>query len=217
MRYAKAAHLPIFPFPRYRLNILMSFILCCSFGAFMEEGSKGTKFYKVPKYSPSYKRSSRDIGPRPGSKVKGGQSSETFKRIYNNPAEARLLVRVPCGVRVGRGQLIAKAKELTTPRGPVVQVDWDTIRKDQKVSFWLVSSAQRKIVTVEMDGRDGTYKKSASNDEAQMHWEAQRLIISPAACVKEKDLTSKDMRIAVINALNRFSVDFFRRASSRKN
>lgn len=197
--------------------MLIPFLLCVAFTVQGADQAKNTKLYQIPKFSPSYKRASRDVGPRPGSKVKGGSKQELFKRIYNNPAESRLLVRVPCGTKVGRGQLIARAKKLTASRGPVVQIDWEPIKKGQKVSFWLVTSAQRKIAQIELDGSSGVYKSTDTKDEVQEHWSADPIILSPEACIDEKEVSTKDMRIAVTNILNRFSVDFFRRPSDRAN
>lgn len=173
--------------------------------------------YAVPKYSPSYKRTSRDIGPRPGSRVMEDARTSTFKRVYSRPAGLRLLVRANCSTNLRRGELISKARKLSTASGPVVQIDWEPIRGD-KVAFWVVASASRKVTEVTLTDKDGKYVASGSKTSPQEHWEVSKLIVGgvkTSACVNEKKMESHELRLAVINFLNRFSVDFYRRPSDQ--
>ncbi len=175
-------------------------------------GSKG-KSLAVPKYSPSYKQSSRDVGPLPGSHAPSESKTE-FKRIYTQPAGLRLLVRANCDTPIARGELITRARQLTTNSGPVVQIDWEPIRGD-RVSYWAVASAQRKIATHEMTPEKGKYVASEAKITAQEHWRVSRLSVKKTNCTPIKEVDKKNLRQAVINFLNNFTVEFFRRPSSQ--
>lgn len=175
-------------------------------------GPKG-KTLAIPKYSPSYKQSSRDVGPLPGSRAPDGPKTE-FKRIYAQPAGLRMLVRANCGTLIQRGELITRARQLTTASGPVVQIDWEPINGDS-VSYWVVASASRKISTHEMTPEKGKYVASNPKITTQEHWRVSRLSFKKSMCISIKEANQKTLKQEVINFLNLFTVDFFRRPSSQ--
>jgi hypothetical protein len=173
------------------------------------------RHYDVPKYSPSYHRSVRDVGPKPDSKVVGDKTSATFKRIYAEPAALRLLVRAECSSRPGDQELINKARQMSSPSGPPVQIDWNRVRSDE-VTFYAVVSTQRKVVQLDLNARNGQYEVGGKKESKKERWEVRKLSITRRnqTCVKEKDLTDKELRIAVVNFLNHATLNNVRRPST---
>lgn len=178
------------------------------------QDAKSSSRYQVPKYSPSYKRSSKDLGPHPGSKAPAGTEGAVFKRIYAEPAAIRLLVRANCGTRLGRRELIERARKLSTREGPVQHIDWEPIRGD-RATFWVVASARRKVVKLELRVEEGKYKSAGEKVTPQEYWEVTRLSIgtSNANCVEEKKLTTHQLRTPVVNFLNHFTLGMYRKPS----
>jgi hypothetical protein len=174
-----------------------------------------SRHYDLPKYSPSYHRSVRDVGPKPDSKVVGDKKSATFKRIYAEPAALRLLVRAECSSNPGEKELIDKARQMSSPTGPPVQIDWNRVTSD-KVTFYAVVSTNRKVVRLDLSARGGKYEVTSKNESKKERWEVRKLTITRRnlTCVKEKDMTDKELRIAVVNFLNHATLNNARRPST---
>ncbi len=191
----------------------MQYLLCVVLLTFSAGTGTKNKTFSIPKYSSSYKQTSRDVGPTPGSRAPNESVAE-FKRIYSHPAGMRLLVRANCDTPIGRGDLITKARQLTTTTGPVVQVDWEPIHGD-RVAYWAVASAQRKVATHVMTPNEGKYVPSRPKVTIQEHWRVERLTIGTQQCANAKDVDGKKLKQEISNFLNLFTVDFFRRPSSQ--
>lgn len=191
----------------------MPFLLCIMLLTFGSGTGAKSKSFAVPKYSPSYNKTSRDVGPLPGTRATDHPESE-FKRIYSHPAGLRLLVRANCDTPIGRGDLITKARQLTTAAGPVVQIDWEPINGD-RVTYWVVASAQRKVATHDLSVVEGKYVASNPKVTTQEHWRVQRLAFGNQKCPLIKEIDSKKLRQEIFNFLNLFTVDFFRSPSTQ--
>jgi len=191
-------------------SLLIPIILMC--GLAYGQAAK----LSIPKQSPSYKRTSRDVGPHPGSKVAGQGGEQSFSRIYSRPATMRMLVRANCSTTINPSELINRARQLSTTSGQVIQIDWEPIQGD-KVAFWAVASATRKVTKIELTEVEGKYKAGNRKTSPHEHWEVARLTIGNEVkvtkCADITKLSNSDIKKAVINFLNRFTVDFFRRPS----
>ena len=168
--------------------------------------------YRLPKFPPKYKLRTRDIGPKPGTAVTvSSPRTERFRRVYTSPAGLRLLVRVNCGASVTSDDLIKRAQEVSPASGGPVQIDWSPIRGD-KVSFWVVTSLARRVVDVNLVAKDGKYQIKDKNTQEKLFWQVERLTFAEGKnCIEEKNLSNKDISVAVINALNQHTIKYFRK------
>ena len=166
--------------------------------------------FRIPKYPPKLSMSSRDSGPRPGSKAPDGAGG-TFRRTYTKPAALRLLVRAPCSARIKDEALIQRAKSISLEDGPVVQIDWDVIG-NQRVTYHVVLFLGRNISQINLAERDGIYKVRDKKSIKDNSWEVHKLNFKgQGTCVTSKDLTHLGMRVAVVNMLNSASLRHFRK------
>ena len=170
--------------------------------------------YNAPKYSPSFKLSTRDIGTRPGSEVpESGPKTATFRRVYSHPAGLRLLVRAKCGTNIGRKQLIERAENVSLPTGSPVQIDWEPVGSN-KVVFWAVVYAEKEVVDIDLAEKNGVYAPTGKRKSKRSTWTVQKLVFPSQkgqTCIEEKRLaSSRDVRVAVLNLLNNASLNQFR-------
>ena len=167
--------------------------------------------FRLPKYPPKLKKSTRDSGPKPGTVVKNNQpSNTTFRRVYSFPTALRLLVRTNCDTRPGRKELIDRAKAITLDDGPPVQIDWETIRGD-KVSYWAVVSSNRVISHLNLGTKQGKYVVSDKKTLKQEDWDVQKLTLGKVTCESGQKIDNKTIRKSVINILNQKSLQNFRK------
>ena len=92
-----------------------------------------------------------------------------------------------------------------------MQIDWSPIRGD-KVSFWVVTSLARRVVDVNLVAKDGKYQIKDKNTQEKLFWQVERLTFAEGKnCIEEKNLSNKDISVAVINALNQHTIKYFRK------
>lgn len=166
---------------------------------------------KLPKYPPKYKKTSRDMGVKPGTKVReNGPETAQFQRLYNRPAALRLAVRVPCGRSLPDKDLIDRAKAITSDKGPPTSIDWMGITGD-KVSYYAVLYMERTISKVSLKAKNGVYAAASTSRNDESKWSVARLNFPKTGqCVDRKELTNRDMRVAVVNVLNAATLQWFR-------
>ena len=188
------------------------FWLMVFFMAFAVPSFAQNVVYPVPKRAPKFGTSSRDFGPRPGSRASDNAPDKTFRRVYSTPATLRLFVRAKCGERIGRKELIDKAKNSTLENGPVVQIDWTDDIRDQNVEFWLVTYQKREVVQLNLTAQGGKYTVKSKNETKRESWDVEKVIFTTPhrTCSKQEDLDERKVRIAVINALQAITLRHFR-------
>jgi len=168
--------------------------------------------FKLPKYPPKLKMTTRDAGIRPGTPVgKNDPSTTSFKRIYSKPAGLRLLVRVPCNSRMPSDKdLIERAGQISEAGGPPVQIDWEPVYEGE-VRYVAVVYSERIISAVDLTARNGKYAVARTSKLVEDGWSVQPLdFIGVGACIEPTELTQRQMKVAVINILNTASLANFR-------
>lgn len=171
--------------------------------------------FPIPKYPPKFSGTSQNIGPKPGSKASEDAPDQAeFRRIYFKPAGLRLLVRANCDSAIGQNELIKRAENGTLPDGPPVQMDWERIRGEE-VTFWAVVAKEKEIVTISLTKKDGRYTATNTDRKTYLDWQVQKIALgNSGVCVKEKSVTNREMRIAIVNLLNEATLQHFRKPFS---
>jgi len=171
--------------------------------------------YPIPKYPPKFSSNTQNIGPRPGSKASEDAPDQAeFRRVYFKPAGLRLFVRANCDSAIGQNELIKRAENGTLPEGPTVQMDWERI-KGETVTFWAVVAMEKEVVTISLQKSNGRYAASNTERQTFVDWQVQKISVgNSGVCVKEKDVTNRQIRIAVINLLNNVTLRHFRKPFS---
>ena len=95
----------------------------------------------------------------------------------------------------------------------MVQIDWETI-DNQRVAYYAVVFLGRNISQISLVAGDGIYKVRDKKSVKDNSWEVQKLNFkAKGSCVTSKDLTHRDMRVAVVNMLNSASLRHFRKTT----
>lgn len=169
-------------------------------------------YYRVPERPPKFKMTTRSFGTEPGSKApESAPRTAQYKRVYSYPARLRLLVRAECGAAIGRQQLIERTQNITASDGPHVQIDWDVIRSS-RVAFYVVTYTEEKTLNIDLEAQGGKYVVKNKRKSSGGQWQVQRLSFDGGRkkCSEEKDPDPKEVRLAVINALNAITLRHFR-------
>ena len=181
-------------------------ILLCAF-LLMQPGP-----FSLPKYPPRLKMTSRDYGPRPGAAVsKNGKKSAIFRRVYSRPAGLRLLVKTNCTNTPKKDDLTRRAERISLSDGPPVQIDLAP-GKDGKAAYFAVMYLERKISHVDLVARDGKYAVSNTRASDEGTWVVKKLNFPKqgGSCTQTRELTNREMRVALVNALNDATLAHFR-------
>lgn len=167
------------------------------------------KVYNVPKYPLKSGVTQLHEGTWPGSAVpEGAEPTSDFKRVEYFPTALRLLVRAECSTTIGQQELIEKAKSITTDDGGVVQIDWGRVSSD-KVTFYGVFYSRTRTTDVKLTAKDGKYMIASHTINDSPVWQARRVSIRKlqGACIDEKEMTERDLKLAIFNMLSQMSGD----------
>ena len=136
----------------------------------------------------------------------GQPKEQKFKRIETQPPRLKLLVRADCDQRVGQQELIQKAKNLSSTDGQVVEIDWEHVT-DEKVVFYAVVYFEKRVTRYNLVAKDDKYQVASSSVQIYPSWQTAKLQFpSGQACVREKDIEIRTMKVTILNLLNRLGI-----------
>ena len=168
------------------------------------------KVYSVPKYPAKSEVRSLSDGVWPGRTAgENDKRSAEFKRVEYIPTSLRLLVRMNCTADVSSKDLIEKAQRSTSEHSDVVQIDWGRVTSNE-VMFYGVFYTLTRTTHVTLSARDGKYMIDRHNITEDPRWEVRRITLSDGACVDEREMTERDLQVAVLNLLTMMTGDSLR-------
>jgi hypothetical protein len=167
-----------------------------------------TPWIKFPK---KFGLRTQDIGPRPGTPAPEGKETAEYKRVYNYPANLRLIVRTTCGDAPKERDMIERAKQLTQPRSPVQEIDWKRIRDNDKVTYYAVVYSRSETVTMSLKNEGNKWVIASKTNSEKENWHTQ--VIFPnngRSCISQDELNNKTMQTQLHNILIEKTMKNFR-------
>ena len=181
----------------------MNIIGMLVFGVLAFQESRLPAIYQsLPTYAPKPKILHSQTGPRPGTPVKDG-APNSFVIKERHPAALRLLIRVPCGARVSKKELIAIAQGKLVKKGSPKTYTYDRIREN-RVELWAVISVKHWQRQANLAVKDDKYVMTSNRASQRLSWDAVPLTsLRAARCHDEENLEKQALWNMVFSALIR--------------